>query len=72
MTRIEARDAVLQGLSVLIVGALDDCEGERTMPTSDADKSDWMIEVESRRVRELRLVRETFENIITYPREPTP
>jgi len=64
-TEDERIDAVIDNLSSLIRSHSRMLAGEQYQPGADADASDDRIKEDARWVKELRDIRERFENLVT-------
>lgn len=72
MPKLSEYSRVMLAFDSIIKGSLDAYEGEATCPGSNADASDDFIRFHRDRVRELRMIRESFENVMskTFTRMP--
>lgn len=60
-----AMEQVLEGLQTLILQSAKTAAGEQYSPQRDADVSDSIIGVRKAQMKELREIRERFENLMT-------
>jgi hypothetical protein len=67
---LETKEMIVNGLSTLITQYLLSAAYEQYTPNNDADKMDSVIADGQKKAKELRRIREEFENVITGIIEP--
>lgn len=72
MSKEDNELAITNAINELIMRRLKRVEDESCRPGFDPDRSDHFIIVNSGVVRELRRIREEFENIVTTPEYLSP